>query len=381
MSLRALARVNLAAVERNVAALRGRLAPDVRFCAVVKANASGHGAVPVARAALAAGADTLGVATALEAAELRAAGLAVPVLIMGAVSAEELPIALEARAELVAWTADFVDALGRRRGAPVDVHVKLDTGMGRLGTRRMAEALEVAERVLAAAPELRLAGAMTHLATADEDPEFVREQLASFDPFVAEMRRRQPLLVAHAANSAATVGEPASHYDMVRCGIALYGCDPMNDAPEHHGLEPALELSSYVAAVKPAAPGESVGYGRRYVAERDTWIATLPIGYGDGIRRSLTNNGDVLIAGQRFPLVGTVSMDNVTADLGPSPPPDVVPGSPAVFIGRDGAERQTVEDLARRIDSIPHEVLCGISARVVRRYHRDGQAVSPAGPE
>jgi alanine racemase len=376
VSLRALARVNLAAIERNVATLRAHILPGVRFCAVVKANASGHGAVPVARAALAAGADILAVATALEAAELRAAGLTVPVLIMGAVSAEELPVALEARAELVAWTEDFVDALGRMPGAPVDVHIKLDTGMGRLGTRRMAEALNVAERVLAA-PDLRLAGAMTHLATADEDSEFVRAQLASFDPFVTEMRRRQPLLVAHAANSAATVGEPDSHYDMVRCGIALHGCDPMNDAPEHYGLEPALELSSYVAAVKPAAAGESVGYGRRFVAERDTWIATLPIGYGDGIRRSLTNNADVLIAGQRFPLVGTISMDNLTADVGPSLPPDVVPGTPAVLIGRDGAERQTVEDLARRMDSIPHEVLCGISSRVVRRYHRDEQAVKP----
>jgi alanine racemase len=262
----------------------------------------------------------------------------------------------------------------------VGVHIKLDTGMGRLGTRRRAEALAVAEGVLEAGPSLRLAGAMTHLATADGDPEFTRVQLEAFAPFVAEMRRRQPTLVAHAANSAATVGEPASHYDMVRCGIAVLGCDPMNEAPEHYGLDPALELSSYVATVKPASAGESVGYGRRFVAERDTWIATMPIGYADGIRRSLTNNGDVLIAGRRFALVGTVSMDNVTADLGPNPPPAIVPGTPAVFIGRQGEQRQTAEDLARRMDSIPHEVLCGVSARVVRRYHRDGEPVDPAAP-
>jgi alanine racemase len=376
MSLRALARINLAAIERNVVTLRGHLAPGTRFCAVVKANASGHGAVPAARAALAGGADSLAVATALEAAELRASGLAVPVLIMGAVSAEELPVALEAQAALVAWNEDFVEAVRRVATAPVELHVKLDTGMGRLGTRRVAEALSVAEQLLAGDSPLRLAGAMTHLATADDDPEFMQAQLDVFAPFVAEIRRRQPTIVAHAANSAATVSEPASHFDMVRCGIALHGCDPMNDAPEHHGLEPALELSSYVAAVKPAGAGDSVGYGRRFVAASDTWIATLPIGYADGIRRALSNNCDVLIAGQRFPLVGTVSMDNVTADLGPTLPPDVVPGTTAVFIGRDGDERQTVEDLARRMDSIPHEVLCGISARVVRRYHRDGELVS-----
>ncbi|MEA2211862.1 MAG: alanine racemase [Solirubrobacteraceae bacterium] len=376
MSLRALARINLAAIERNVTVLRALLAPGTRFCAVVKANASGHGAVPAARAALAAGADSLAVATVLEAAELRSAGLSVPVLIMGAVSAEELPLALETRAALVTWSDDFVDSVSRVATQPVDVHVKLDTGMGRLGTRRVAEALAVADRLLAPDSPLRLAGAMTHLATADDDPEFMRAQLEVFAPFVTEMRRRQAGIVAHAANSAATVSEPASHYDMVRCGIALHGCDPMNAAPEHYGLEPALELSSYVAAVKPAAAGESVGYGRRFVADADTWVATVPIGYADGIRRALTDNCDVLIAGQRFPLIGTVSMDNVTADLGSPLPADVVPGATATLIGRDGDERQTVEDLARRIDSIPHEVLCGISARVVRRYHRDGEPVA-----
>jgi alanine racemase len=380
MSLRALARINLAATERNVGTLRAQLAPGVRFCAVVKAAASGHGAVPVARAALAAGADSLAVATALEAAELRAAGLSAPILVMGAISTEELPVALAAQVELVAWSEDFVEAVRRATEEPVAVHVKLDTGMGRLGTRRIAEALSVAEAVLAGGSGLHLRGAMTHLATADDDPEFMRAQLTAFTPFVAEMRDREPTLIAHAANSAATVGDPASHYDMVRCGIALHGCDPMNVAPESHGLEPVMELSSYVAAVKPAAAGESVGYGRRFIATHDTWIATLPLGYADGVRRALTNNCDVLIAGQRFALVGTVSMDNVTADLGPVLPPDVVPGTPAVLIGRDGDERQTVEDIARRISSIPHEVLCGISARVVRRYHRDGQAVAEEEP-
>lgn len=377
MALRALARVNLAAIERNVAALRGRLDKGAELCAVVKADASGHGAVPVARAALRGGATMLAVATAGEAAELRSAGLAAPILIMGAVSAEELPAALAARAELVAWNERFVSALASASsgtGEAVAVHVKLDSGMGRLGTRDTDEALAVAEAVHRAAPALRLAGVMTHLATADGDLDFAAAQLAVFAPVATELQERFGRLRVHAANSAATLRVPGSHFDMVRCGIALYGCDPMNEDPDETGLEQAMELSTYVAAVKRAETGDSVGYGRRFIARGPTWIATMPIGYADGVRRGLTNNCDVLIEGRRYPLVGTVSMDNITADLGPEDPP-VSPGAPAILIGRSGGERQTVEDIAQRLDTINHEVLCGISARVPRRYHRDGTPV------
>jgi len=253
------------------------------------------------------------------------------------------------------------------------MHVKLDTGMGRLGTRDVSKALRVAGAVLESAPRLELTGAMTHFATADEDGEFVARQLAAVAPFVEEMRRMAPRIIVHAANSAATLREPASRFDMVRCGIAIYGCDPMNNDPGDHGLEPALSLRSYVAAVKAARVGESVGYGRRFVAERDTFIGTVPIGYADGVARRLTNNCDVLIGGLRYPLVGTVSMDNITVDLGPDP--GVVAGEPAVIIGADGNERQTAEDLARRLDTISYEVVCAISGRVPRAYHRDGESV------
>jgi alanine racemase len=382
MALRALARVNLAAIERNVVALRAGLRRGAELCAVVKADASGHGAVPVARAALAGGATLLAVATADEAAELRAAGLDAPLLILGAISADELPVALATGAEVVAWNERFVTDLAARAGAAspagpmgaVSVHVKLDSGMGRLGTRDINEAFAVAEAVRAAAPALELAGAMTHLATADGDLDFVAAQLAVFGPFADELQRRVGRLRIHAANSAGALRVPESHFDMVRCGIALYGCDPMNEDPDATGLEQAMELSSYVAAVKRAEPGDSIGYGRRFIAERPTWIATMPIGYADGVRRGLTNNGDVLIAGRRYPLVGTVSMDNITADLGPGEP-DVGVGAAAVLIGRSGDERQTVEDIAHRLSTINHEVLCGISARVPRHYHRDGVAV------
>jgi alanine racemase len=383
VALRALARVNLAAIERNVGLLRSRLTGGAELCAVVKADASGHGAVAVARAALAGGATSLAVATVGEATQLREAGLTAPVLILGAISAEELPLALAAGAEVVAWTERFAAALAARAqagarsgqgGTPVGVHVKLDSGMGRLGTRQTTEALAVAQAVRASAPALALVGAMTHLATADGDQEFVAAQLAVFAPFVDELQRRVGRLRIHAANSAGTLREPAAHFDMVRTGIALYGCDPMNEDPFRWGLEPAMELSSYVAAVKAIAPGQSAGYGRRFIADRDSWIATLPIGYADGVRRGLTNNFEVLIDGGRYPVVGTVSMDNITVDLGPDPA--VAVGAAAILIGRSGDERQTVEDVANRLGTINHEVLCGISARVPRRYHRDGAVQS-----
>jgi alanine racemase len=369
VALRALARVNLAAIERNAARLRSGLTGGAQLCAVVKANASGHGAVPAARAALAGGATSLAVATVDEAAELRAADIEVPVLVLGAISAQELPVAIAAAAEVVAWDERFIEDLDAVADRPLRVHVKLDTGMGRLGTRVVSEALSLADTVRSRSPRLELAGAMTHFATADDDPEFMAAQLAEFEPFAQRLRRAGPLIV-HAANSAATLREAASHFDMVRCGIALHGCDPMNSGPDRAGLEPALELSSYVAAVKRALPGDSIGYGRRFVADRETWIATLPIGYGDGVRRALSNNCDVLIDGHRYPLVGTVSMDNVTADLGPES--RVKAGAEAILIGRSGDERQTVEDVSNRIGTIAHEILCGISARVPRAYHRDG---------
>jgi alanine racemase len=372
MAFRALARVNLAAVQRNVARLRAELDAGGQLCAVVKADGYGHGAAHVARAALSGGASWLAVATANEAAELRAAGIDERILVMGALSGRELPVALAAGADLVAWSERFVDELiAARPGAFVGVHVKLDTGMGRLGTRDPAQALRLAERVASAGPELELAGVMTHFATADDDIEFLERQLAEFRPFVAEIRRRYPGALVHAANSAATLREPTSHFDLVRCGIAIYGLDPMNEDASRWKLEPALELSSYVASVKRARTGESVGYGRRFVAVRDTWIGTLPIGYADGFRRDFSDNCEVLIGGTPYPVIGTVSMDNIAVELGAEA--RVGSGELATIIGRDGGRHQTAEQLAKRIGTINYEIVCGISARVPRSYHRDGE--------
>ena len=376
MALRALARVNLAAIERNARRLTESLTGGARLCAVVKADGYGHGAAAAGGAALGGGATMLAVATAGEAQQLRDDGITAPLLVLGALSGAELPLALNAGADVVAWDERFVDELIAVAGGPVGVHVKLDSGMGRFGTRSLPDAVAVAERVAASsarAAGLRLAGATTHFATADNDPEFLAVQLAAFAPFAQALRERGEV-IAHAANSAATLRDPASHYDMVRCGIAVYGCDPFNVDPAERELEPALELSSYVAAVKLARVGESAGYGRRFIAERDTWLATIPIGYADGVNRALTNNCDVLIGGRRYPMAGTVSMDNITVDLGAEPA--VAIGAPAILIGSSGAERQTAEELSHRLGTIAYEVICGISARVTRQYHRDGEVVS-----
>jgi len=366
---RALARIDLGAIERNCARLKGELSEGTALCAVVKADGYGHGAVWAAKAAVDGGADRLGVATAAEAEDLRRHGLAVPILVMGALAPDELRIALEADADVVAWRAGFVRAVAAHAVAgarPPRVHVKLDSGMGRLGTADADEARSLAEQV-AGDDRLELAGAMTHFATADEEgDEYFPAQLERFAAFARQLKQRYPHLVLHAANSAATLREPAAHFDMVRCGIAVYGLDPFGRDPGGRGLEPALSLESWVAAVKRFAAGDSAGYGRSWRADRETWVATLPIGYGDGWRRALSNDCDVLIRGRRHPLVGTISMDNLTVDLGPET--DVQEGDAAVLIGPQGEQRILCEEVAQRLGTINYEVVTGLLPRV-RRLH------------
>jgi alanine racemase len=377
---RALARVNLAAIERNCARLRRALEAGCELCAVVKADGYGHGALPSARAALRGGATWLAVAGSREARRLRDAGLTdTRLLVMGALSEQELGEALGAGAEVVVWREDQVQAVAAAGGGRV--HVKLDTGMGRLGTRDAERALAV----LAAArdaPGVTPAGAMTHFATADDraDPFFAR-QLALFEAWVQDVRALCPQIVVHAANSAAALREPRSHFDMVRCGIAVYGMDPFGEDPYAQGLEPALSLSSYVAEVKLCEPGQSAGYGRRFVAKEATQLAVLPIGYGDGWRRALSNNSEVLIDGTRRRLVGTISMDNLTVDLGDTAPAQALRGAEAILIGGERkGELITAEEIARRLETINYEITCGLTARVPRVYHRDGEpAQAPLG--
>jgi alanine racemase len=368
---RAVAVVDVGAVERNCARLARELEGDAALCAVVKADGYGHGAVECSRAALAGGATVLAVAAASEAMELRQEFGDATLLVMGALTPPELDLALEARAELAVWTPRFLELLERRareHGSTPRVHVKYDTGMGRLGERDPDAVAELV-RAAASSEDVELRALWTHFATADEpDSEFFGEQLQRFRELATALKTEHPELLLHAANSAATLRDQASHFDMVRCGIAVYGLDPFGDDPYARELEPALELRSNVADVKRFGAGDSAGYGRTWQADSDTWVGVLPIGYGDGVRRGLSNNADVVVAGRRYPLVGTVSMDNVTIDLGPDT--EVEPWTPATLIGAQGSERILCEEVARRLDTINYEVTCGISTRVPREYTR-----------
>jgi alanine racemase len=353
---RALARVRPRAVEHNCALLRSKLS-DAELCAVVKADGYGHGAAEAARAALAGGATWIAVATAAEAAKLRAEGIDARLLVMGALTRDDLQQALAADADIAVWTHEMLEAAAGAR-----VHVKFDSGMGRLGTKDPDEARALCEKA-AADTNMTLTGIWTHFATADErGDDYFPGQLRHFAALANEIRASYPGTIAHAANSAATLRDPAAHFDLVRCGVAIYGLDPFQHDPDDAGLEPALSLHSYVAAVKQFERGESAGYGRRWAASKPTHVGVIPIGYGDGWRRGLTNNADVLVKGRRYPLVGTVSMDNITIDLGPST--DVTPGDEVVLIGRQGNERILTEEVAERLQTINYEVTCGISRRV-----------------
>jgi len=365
---RAVARVEYDAIRANCTKLSEGLSEGAELCAVVKADGYGHGDVDAAGAALAGGATRLAVATAVEADRIGHRFPHVPLLTMGALTAAEVDIALAAGSELALWREPFrvvVADRARALGRPARVHVKLDTGMGRLGTPDPDEALALA-RACAADPDLELAGIWTHLATADDpDSEFFAQQLDRFEPVAAAVKAEFPEVVAHAANSAATLRDRRSHHDMVRCGVAIYGLDPFQSDPAERGLAPALSLRSHVADLKRFEPGDTAGYGRRWAAPEETWVGVVPLGYGDGVRRGLSDNAEVLVGGRRRPVVGTISMDNLTVDLGPEG--GVEPGDEAVLIGVQGEDRILAEEVAARLDTINYEVTCGISARVPRR--------------
>jgi alanine racemase len=365
---RALARVDLGAVQANCARLAAELRGGAELCAVVKADGYGHGADGCAEAALAGGARRLAVATATEAEQVGRRLPHIPLLTMGALTAPEVDTVLAAGSELALWHEGFralLAARARAQGRPARVHVKFDSGMGRLGTADPEEALALA-RACDADPDLELTGVWTHFATADEpDSAFFDEQLGRFEALAAAVKSEFPAVIAHAANSAAVFREPRSHFDLARCGVAVYGLDPFQGDPADRGLAPALSLRSYVADVKRFPAGASAGYGQRWKAPQDTWVGVIPLGYGDGVRRGLTNNAEVLVRGRRRPLVGTVSMDNVTIELGPET--EVEPGDEAVLIGAQGEDAILAEEVAARLGTINYEVTCGISARVPRR--------------
>jgi alanine racemase len=364
---RARATIDLAAVRHNVASVRSRLRAGTEYMAVVKADGYGHGAVQVARAALEAGASGLAVTTTEEAWALSDAGLGADVLIMGPVLDDQLEEAVAAGAEFAVWSPEFVRSVSRvaeRTHRCVRLHLKVDTGMHRLGIapRDLPSLVDA----IVGDPGLELHAVMTHFATADDDPGFMDEQLDVFRRAVDPVRERLPYVRLHAANSAAVYQGPRTHHDLVRCGLATYGMSPFQRDPEADGLTPALTLSSYVAALRDLEPGEGVSYSLTWKAERPTRVALVPIGYGDGFFRALSNKGHVLIGGTRYPRVGNICMDQFLVEVGRESP--VAFGEQVVLMGRQGEDRITAEDLAGLVGTINYEVTCSLTGRVKREY-------------
>jgi alanine racemase len=325
--------LDLGAVRDNVRTMR-RAAVGAELWAVVKADAYGHGATDVAPVALMAGASVLCVATVAEALELRPVVPGARILVMGPTGEDELLAAREARLELV---------VGREGPLPtgLPLHLKLDTGMGRWGLSELP------------APGRDVVGLMSHFASADCDPDFTAEQTRRFLEATAEYSG----LTRHLANSAGALRFPESRLDAVRCGIALYGISPFGGDPADDGLRPALAWGSELSQVRLLAPGASTGYGRRFVAAEPTWLGLVPVGYADGFRRDLTGTS-VLVAGERCPVVGTVSMDALAVAL----PRELPVGTPVTLLG-DGV---LAEEHARVAGTIGYEIVCGLTTRAPR---------------
>lgn len=350
------AEIDLGAVRHNVSTLKRR-AGNSRLMAVVKADAYGHGSVEVARTAIEAGADSLAVVTVEEGAELRRAGLDVPILVFTDLLPGGLSLAEEYR---LAVTAHSIPSARRIAAHPaIEAHLKVNTGMNRWGV----EPSEVGEarKMLGS----RLAGVYTHFASADSDEEATKRQIERFESVLAA----QPLggVLVHAANSAATLWHPRSHYDCVRPGVALYGLHPVGDTgdPASEDLRPAMTLKSYVAGVRRLAPGDGVSYGLTFRAAAPTVAATVPVGYAEGYRRALSGRAEALIRGLRRPLLGRVTMDACVFGVDE----EVEVGDEVVLIGSQGAGRVTAEELGSRAGTINYEITTGVNpSRVERSY-------------
>ncbi len=366
---RAEAVVDLGAIRRNTTALRRLTRVPTQLMAIVKADGYGHGALQVARAALDAGATSLGVAMAGEGVELRRGGYKQTILILGPTLPAEVPLLVEhglepMMADLDAAAAVSREALGRRR--TVGLHLKVDTGMGRVGVPP-GDAVEVARR-LVALPGVRLAGLMTHFADADATGAGgAPAQLATFREVLAALRGAGlDVGIAHAANSAGILALPDAHLDLVRAGIALYGCHPSAETAARLSLDPALTFRTRVAFLKEVPPGTTIGYGRTFTAPARMTVATLPVGYADGYSRALSNRGAVLVGGRRAPIVGRVCMDMTMVDV--SGVPGVRVGDEAVLYGSQGGECLSVTEVADLLGTISYELLCAIGKRVPRVY-------------
>jgi alanine racemase len=370
LSQRAWVEINLSALSYNVKQLLRILSPHTQLMAVVKADAYGHGAVTVAQTALESGASWLGVATVPEGIQLREAGIKAPILILGATHTPEQihaiaqwklqPTLISPKQALV--FSNTLEAINCK--TPLPVHVKLDTGMSRLGTN-WQEAPEFVQLVQGL-PHVTIASIYSHLATADSlDPTTMKQQQQRFEQVIAELRTigiEPPCL--HLANSAATLSDKALHYDIVRVGLAVYGLYPADHFRLNIDLKPVLQVKARVTQVKTIPPGTGVSYSHQFIASDELRLAVVGIGYADGVPRNLSNKMQVLIRGQRVPQIGTITMDQLMLDV--SALPDVQEGEVVTLLGTEGKEQITAEDWANQLNTISWEILCGFKHRLPR---------------
>ncbi|WP_188891671.1 alanine racemase [Paenibacillus radicis (ex Gao et al. 2016)] len=379
--------ISLDALNHNLQAFRNTMPEGRRLLVAVKANAYGHGAVAVAREAEQFGVDYLGVAFLDEALQLRQAGITAPILVLGYVPAYALEVARSQDVTVALFREDVLEAAAalplREDGKRLKAHVKMDTGMGRLGLLGVHAVADFIERALKV-PQLEVEGLFTHFARADElDKSHTKQQYERFSEIVDYVKQNQlPISIIHSANSAAGIDMPEWPSDMVRLGISMYGLYPSDEVKRDViALEPVMSLKSEVVMVKEAPPGWGISYGSRYVTSKQEQIGTLPIGYADGFSRMLGGKAKVLVRGVKVPVLGTICMDQCMIALDEVSGEEAVqPGEEVVLIGRQGEECITAEEVAAQLGTINYEVTCMMTARVPRIYMKNGKAVAVENP-
>lgn len=370
--------VDLDAIKQNISQFRHHLSSAVQIMAVVKADAYGHGAIAIATAALSAGADWLGVAFLDEALELRAAGIKAPILVMGYTPPRGIPVGIEQGIALTVSSLEAAEAVSsyvQREGKVAHIHLKVDTGMSRLGLA-VEEVVPLMQK-LRKIPGLYVEGLFTHFACADEkNKEQTRRQHNRFMQMLTLLQEKgmSPPLI-HVSNSAAAIDLPEYGHGMVRIGIGMYGYYPSSEVNQRAiQLKPALSLKTRIVHLKRPQMGEGISYGRTYISDGTRWIATLPLGYADGYSRSLSGRSEVLVRGRRVPVVGRVCMDQLMVDVTDAMPVSV--DDEVVIYGCQGKEAIFASEVAMLLETIPYEVTCMINRRVPRIYIENGEKVA-----
>ncbi len=365
--------IDLAALRHNISAFRALLSPGTRMMCIIKANAYGHGAVPLARTLRRGGITHFGVALLQEGLELRESGIPEPILILGYTPDEDLAAAVENGLTLTLYTLEQARALDRvagKIGKTARVHLKIDTGMGRIGFLPTKPSIHAISQI-AALPNLALEGIYSHQAWADNpDGAYARRQFETFTNFLGDLKTvGLQFKIVHMANSAATINYPDMHLDLVRVGISLYGLypDPVMSIQPKIDLKPLMSVKTRLVHVKEVPKGTPISYGCTFTTSRKSIIGTIPMGYADGIPRLLSNRGEMLVKGRRCPIVGRVCMDQFMVDL-TDLPEKVSAGEEAVFLGRQGSEEITADEIAEKAETINYEIVTRMSTRLPRFY-------------